>query len=122
LNPLNEKAGHKAVHLRSKFLPNTEDVQWIEALGKEGGWISISGDMRIAKLQHEREAWRQSKLTAFFMLKGWTSAEFWDQAWMLIRWWPLIIRQAEMVAPGAGFEIPFGSPGKLRQLSIGLVK
>jgi hypothetical protein len=50
--------------------PDTHDVVWIRELATDGGWTIISGDPRITKLRHEREAWLSSGLTAFFLVKG----------------------------------------------------
>lgn len=58
---------HEVAHLRTKFLPNTKDPVWIEALSREGEWVIISSDA-IFKGQLEKEALRRSKLTAFFRL------------------------------------------------------
>lgn len=72
---LNEmvKPEHSFTHLQEKFPPNAKDEEWICKLGEEGDWIIISGDYRIGKNAHERAAWHQSKLTVFFLNKGWTN-------------------------------------------------
>lgn len=41
--------GDVSVPLREKFSQSTRDVEWITALGSEGGWAVISGDLRITK-------------------------------------------------------------------------
>src|SRR5260370_1561213 len=64
---------HSFTHLQDKFDPSAKDADWLLELGKEGGWIVISGDYRIGKSPHEKEAWHQSRLTAFFLAKGWTN-------------------------------------------------
>src|SRR4051812_47091957 len=70
---LNEvlKPEHGFTHLQDKFAPDTKDEDWILALTKEGNWIVISGDYRVGKSVHERRAWQESGLTAFFLSKGW---------------------------------------------------
>jgi len=108
---------NEVVHLRTKFAPDTEDVDWITALGAEGGWVIVSGDIRISQNQFERRAWLNSGLTAFFFAKGWTTISLWDQAWRLIKWWPAIVEQAARIRPGAGFIVPLKS-SKLEQLRI----
>jgi hypothetical protein len=59
---LNEmvKPDHTFFHLQEKFPPDAKDEDWIRALGREGGWIVISGDYRIGKSAHERRAWHES--------------------------------------------------------------
>ena len=98
-------------HLRNKFKPDVSDIDWIDALAAEGDWIILSGDIRITRNQHEREAWLRSGLIAFFMGKAWRKLHFWEQTWRIVRWWPNIVQQAKLVSPPAGFEIPvnFGS-------------
>ena len=117
LNALSSKDGHEVHHLRKRFAASTGDLAWLAELGEEGDWVILSGDYRITRRPHERAAWLSSGLTAFFLARGWTTAGFDDQAWMLVRWWPHIVAQAARVEPGAGFEIPFRATGKFRILS-----
>jgi hypothetical protein len=86
-------------------------------LGREGDWILLSGDHRITKRPHERQAWLGSGLTAFFLAKGWMTAGFHEQAWKLVRWWPEIFAQAERVESGTGYLIPYAATGKFKILS-----
>jgi hypothetical protein len=108
---------HSAIHLRQRFPPNISDRNWIEALGLEGDWAVISADVRIWKNPHEKEAWKASRLTVFFLTQPWSKQKLWEKAWRLIRWWPRIVEMAEIVEAGAAYEIPpkYGS-GKLRPL------
>ena len=69
-------------------------------------WVVVSGDRRIQKNRIEREAWRQSRLTIFFLASSWSDLANIDKAWRLIRWWRRIEEQARLVAPPAGFEVP----------------
>lgn len=107
LDALAEAAAYPSVvHSRSKFPPATTDVEWIRALGRERDWVIVSGDPRITRHRHEREAWVESGLTAFFLTKGWMNLKLWDQAWHLVRWWPMLVEQARRIRPGAGFFVP----------------
>src|SRR3546814_14874182 len=46
---------HHVVHIRDKFgTGSLPDAEWIERLGKEGGWSVLSGDRRIAKQKPSR--------------------------------------------------------------------
>ena len=59
---------HQVIHLREKFSPDTRDEVWLKALGEEDDWIILSGDVRIGRNQHEREAWHRSGLTVLVSL------------------------------------------------------
>jgi hypothetical protein len=98
--------GHTVVHLRDKFPPDTEDTAWIRSLADDGDWIIVSGDPRITRNPAEREAWRESQLTAFFLKSGWTNLEFWIQVSKLIALWPKIVAHAEYAERGSGFFVP----------------
>ena len=106
----------EVVHLRDRFAENTTDTEWIKALSKEGNWAVISID-RFKKSPLEKEALRRSGLTAFILVKGWSDHKYWEKAAQLVRWWPRIMEQAELVQPGAVFEVPwnFSGKGKFRQ-------
>jgi len=96
---------------------NIPDDEWLPELSKQGDWVVVSGDMRIFKSPHLKQVWIQSKLTAFFLAKGWMHQQFWDQAWWLVRWWPQVIKQAQLMESGTGFEIPAKPHGKFRLLN-----
>jgi hypothetical protein len=117
LKLLAAKDGHEIQHLRDQFPPATTDVEWINKLGADGEWVIVSGDLRISRSKHERAAWLQSHLTSFFLAKGWMNISFWEQAWKLIRWFPDIVKQAGMVKPGAGFEVPVKYNGQFKQIN-----
>jgi hypothetical protein len=107
---------HEVLHLRDRFSEDAADELWIPALAKEGGWIIISGDTRIARTPQLRVIWTNAKLTTFFLGKAWMKEKFWENAWRLVRWWPRIIEQAALVAPGAAFDVPWRPSGKFRQI------
>ncbi len=106
LNFLSKKQGHKVVPLRDKFKTNITDVEWINALKSEGNWVVISGDLRIMRNLHERAAWQESRLTVFFLAKGWTNVSYWVKAWKLVKWWPEVTSQAQRIKSGTSFIIP----------------
>lgn len=112
-----EAPAHVGTHLREKFNPDTPDERWIPALGQEGEWIIVSGDIRITRTPHLRQAWLDSRLTAFFLAKGWTNLRRWDFAWKFLRVWPNIASQAGLVKPPAGFLVPINSL-QLEQLPL----
>jgi hypothetical protein len=104
---LNEMAepDHTFTHLQEKFAPETKDEEWIRALGHEGGWIVISGDYRIGKNAHERRAWHESGLTAFFLSKGWTNIPPLQQHSKLALILPEVIEEASRAPTGTGFTV-----------------
>jgi hypothetical protein len=105
---------HEVHHLKTKFLPDTKDEEWIRELGKEGRWIVISGDYRIGKNPHERAAWHESGLTVFFLAKGWMNIELRVQHMKLLRIIDDIIEEANHAKPGSGFMISMG--GKIEKV------
>ncbi len=109
---------HSISHLQEKFPEGAKDVEWLGTLGREGGWVVISADYRIAKNPQSRGAWKQSGLTAFFFKKGWASQKAWDQAWRMVRRWPDILHTAEKMAPGLGYWVPVNPTGKLQPIGL----
>jgi hypothetical protein len=104
---------HRFTHLQEKFAPDTKDVDWISQLGKERGWIVISGDYRIGKSAHEKAAWHESRLTVFFLAKGWMNLPLKQQHSKLALALDDIIEHAEKAKPGTGFSVSVN--GKIRQ-------
>lgn len=111
LDSLSRPLGHQVLHLAEKFTRATPDHEWIASLAHEGDWVLITQD-RLKKNDMEKRALRESNLTAFFLKKGWSDQKYWDKAWRLVRWWPLIIDQADRVQPGATFYVPLQLTGK----------
>lgn len=112
---LNELSGqHEVTSIREKFGNGVADLDWIEMLSKEGGWAIISKDRFTKQNGLEKEALKKSGLIVFSLQRQWRKATFWDQAQRLVKWYPLLIQQAETIQGGAAFEVPFGSY-KLKQ-------
>jgi hypothetical protein len=116
INALVEPLGHQVVALRSKFPSNTEDVDWIKALGEEGGWVVISGDNNITRRVAERQAWRQARLTGFFFMPAWRKFDPLIQTARLLMWWDNLVAQVQLVEGGAIFQLPINPGSKLRAL------
>ncbi len=108
----------QVVALREKFPANTADETWIQALGAEGGWTVISGDIRITRQPSERMAWRQSRLKGFFLAPGWGKYTNLQRTARLLLWWPKFQAQERLVERGAIFQVPINSGSKLTQLPI----
>lgn len=109
LKELEGSNGYWVEHLRTRFNPATPDGTWLTTLGKEGEWIVISGDWRISRRRHERQAWLDSKLTIFFMVDRYENYSFWDQAWKMVRWWPDLRDTARRHPSQAAFQVKWSS-------------
>jgi len=103
LNELSGGSGNEVVALRDKFPQGTKDAQWMGQLGGEGGWAVVCGDRGILADSIELKAWRESKLTIFFLARGWSSFDHWAKAAKLIKCWPKIESQARDVLPGVSY-------------------
>ena len=116
IDALTRSDGNEAWHLRAKFPPDTPDVDWIQALSKECDWILICGDMNITRARAERSVWRNAGLIGFFLKKGWMHQTPWEQAWRLVKWWPSIVKQASIAAPGSTYLVQVNPTGKFETL------
>ena len=81
------------------------DLEWIEALSKEGGWIVFSGDRRITKNKAERDAFKKARLTGFFIGKALLKKGPVQQVYRLLHQWDKIEKIASAVDDGATYEV-----------------
>jgi hypothetical protein len=115
MQALAEIDGHQFEHLRDHFPEGTKDPVWLRELGRQGGWIVLSGDTRISRSPVEKAAWHESNLTVFFFSEPFPNTNYWAQTAELVAWWPEIARQAKRTPTGHGFMMP--KKGKaLRQI------
>ena len=105
--------------LTDKFPANAKDADWITTLADEGDWIIISQD-RFRKGNTEKEALRRSSLTVFFLARQWSQEKYWAKAHNLVRWWPSIMDQAELVTGGSAFKVRWahGAKAKFEQATL----
>lgn len=96
---------HEVVHLRDKFPASTPDVDWMRALAGDSGWVILSGDVAIGRNPHEVKAWKEAGHVVFFLKKGWTNIEFWQQVQKLAKAFPDIIAEARRAKPGDCFVV-----------------
>ena len=94
---------HQVLHLKEKFPANTDDTDWMQALGREADWIIVTADIRIGRNRHEIEAWKEAGHTIFFLKPGWLKMTFWDQAQKFVKCFPEVIKTAEQAKRGASF-------------------
>lgn len=99
-------AEHQIEHIRNFFEPGTTDLAWIELLSRQGDWIVISGDRRIAKNKAELAAFRSSKLIGFFLCRTMSRKPVRQQLIRILTIWDQLEAQVRLVQPGAMFEIP----------------
>ena len=110
---------HSACHLIDRFEPHTTDLQWIEALSTEPGTVIITQDA-LYRDKLQKAALRASDLVVFALSKGWASQRFWLKAAQLVRWFPRIIDQANLIRGGAVFSVPWNvsGDGKFEQVKL----
>lgn len=97
---------HSAHHLKEQFAPNTPDEVWMNDLGKQSGWVILSGDSAISRNPHEVKAWREAGHPIFFLKHAWMNLDGWEQASKLFHRFPEGLRLAEKAKPGDGFMVP----------------
>ena len=58
---------HEVICHRDKYGDTHRlDEEWIPALGAEGDWVVLSGDLNIARRRPQRELFFRSRLVGFF--------------------------------------------------------
>lgn len=106
LRLLAEGEPYEVHHVIPRFGRGAKDVNWLQAAGKEGGWIVITNDHHIRSRPQEIAAWRQHKVTGFVLPKQFNQMTFWTKAAFLLRWWEQIVVAAQKAAPGSMYPIP----------------
>jgi predicted nuclease of predicted toxin-antitoxin system len=113
---LSEAEGDTVVHMTDKFTADAKDLTWLPALANEREWIIVTADSQFRRKAGEREVFRKARLTTFILASGWMKLRLWEQAALLVRWWPKIRDQARLAESGAAFEIPQRNSGGFRPL------
>ncbi len=96
---------HDVVYIRDRFGPKVLDTQWIPELSREGAWVVLSGDRKIARKKSEQQAFRTSRLTGFFFAPGLQKAPLTKKMERLMAVWDTIEKQVPLVSGGSIFEI-----------------
>ena len=92
---------HQVVALRDKFdRPGVQDAEWIETLGREGGWSVLSGDLRIARQRPSRELFLRAKLVGFFPLPAVMELPIHRKAARILVLWPNMVDLARVTQGG----------------------
>jgi PIN like domain len=97
---------HSAHHLKDQFAPNTPDEVWMTELGRQSGWVILSGDAAISRNPHEVRAWKEAGHPIFFLKHAWTNVHGWESASKLFHRFPEILKLAQKANPGDGFWVP----------------
>ncbi|MEZ0495985.1 hypothetical protein [Sphingomonas sp. IW22] len=106
---------HIVQHIKQKFgTGSLPDEEWIELLGREGGWCVLSGDRNIAKRKPSRALFMRSNLVGFFPQPAVMKMPLHAQAARILTVWPAMV--ATDLATSAGcYEIGVKT-GQLRQM------
>jgi hypothetical protein len=118
INVIVELYDDEAIALRDKFPTNISDIDLIQALDKEGGWVLVSEDRRITKNRAEREALRQASVVGFFLMPAWRKLDTRQKTAALLYAWPKMQKQFSLVQPGSAFQLPVNRNSKLKSMPL----
>jgi hypothetical protein len=96
LSLLGEIEDHSFVALLDKYRgKDPGDLIWIADIATwEGHWAILSGDRRVYSNPQRRAALRSCGRTIFFMPSRYPNMTRWEQAWRLLKWFPVIAAAA----------------------------
>jgi predicted nuclease of predicted toxin-antitoxin system len=104
------KGTHEIIALRDKFgRSGVTDLEWITALGKEGGWSVLTADIRISKNKIERAAFLSNNIVGFVMAPAVRKLALPLQTARILTVWSDIEKQSQMVSNGL---FQFGIKGR----------
>jgi predicted nuclease of predicted toxin-antitoxin system len=95
--------GEDVVHLTENFPADTEDVVWLEHVGREG-WVLVTRDQCVRKNPAELSAIRQYRVGTFFL--GGKNRKRCEIIQQLVRNWPRIKEYAARLQPPYAFIVP----------------
>ena len=104
LNELS-KSKHGVYALMDCFPKGTPDIEWITELGSSNSVVITQDAVHRDKLQ--RAALMRAGLRVFVLDKAWSKQIYWAKAANIVKWWPRIIEQADLVSGGAVFTVPW---------------
>jgi hypothetical protein len=108
--------GHTFEHSRRRY-PDRDpgDIAWMGELAAERNWVVVTGDEAIRRNPAERRAWREMRLTTFFLRPAWTHTRMEEQAWRLLRWLLRLIHLVGSEVVGTGLSVPLRWHGRALQ-------
>lgn len=96
---------HEVICHRDKFgRAHVQDEEWIPALGDEGDWVILSGDLSIPKKRPTRELFLRAGLVGFFPRKAVMELPLYRKASRVLYVWQAMDDLARAVRPGV-FEL-----------------
>ncbi len=96
---------HEVVSHRDKYgRTHVRDEEWIPALGAEGSWVVLSGDLNIPKKRPLRELFFRAGLVGFFPRAGVMELPLHRKASRILYVWDIMERLTQDVRPAA-FEL-----------------
>ena len=117
-----EPHGHQVVAKSAMFDTSTSvtELEWLDTLGREGGWAFVSDDHRIFKNPLERTAMIRARVIGFFFEPAWRKRNVteYERAARLLLWWPGLVETCRIVAPPAAFRLPINHKSRLRPIPL----
>jgi hypothetical protein len=96
---------HQVTCHKDKFgLAKIKDEEWILALGAEGDWVVLSGDLNIPRKRPTRELFLRSGLVGFFPRRAVMELALPRKASRILYVWEQMDQLARKVRPGV-FEL-----------------
>lgn len=96
---------HEVICHRDKFgKTHVKDEEWITALGAEGAWVVLSGDLNIARKRISRDLFLRSDLVGFFPKPAVMDLPLHRKAARVLYVWDQMDRISRDVRPGV-FEL-----------------
>ena len=75
-------------------------------LARENIRVVVTCDSSILRATVRRNVWRTAELSLFVLTGEWGNLKLFEQARMLIWWWPTIVIQAETGPQGGAWRVP----------------
>ncbi len=76
------------VSIRDQDWEGAQDPDWINSLASSPHqWSIVTRD----KMKSEAAILRHSNLTWFLLRKGWSSCQYWDLSWKMVKTWPSLV-------------------------------
>jgi hypothetical protein len=95
--------------LKDRGWQASEDEEWISAVGREGDWVIVTGDLNIVRNAYRQKVFREANVTTFFLLEAWSkgTARGTEIAQRLLKLWPEIASRAARAPRGTCFAVPY---------------
>ena len=92
---------HDVTCHRDKFgVACVADEEWMQALGEDGDWVILSGDLNIARKRPSRELFMRLRLVGFFPRAAVMELPLTLKAARILEVWSTMERIARDVRPG----------------------